>query len=212
MAVPHYSWNMIHFTVPRSATATIRKWQQEVNLRLIAGQIAVKGEAHVALRGDDSGSSFITELPSPGEADPLIGTFGGIYTFIFSPDSDGCSLQVVAAPVAFEWSAIEPTAPLELYLPGKVVPTKGGEEHDRDYWASPKLTAEGDNFIHEVSRDELEFFVDGEMYERLAAWGWDCLQVEAYSYRFIPLSVGCEIVVKHLPSDREVHLTEDVGW
>ena len=135
----------------------------------------------------------------------------------YTPSS---SAQIVMAAAFRLWLHLSPLngprlSPLRLWsciFQGKLCQHEGGAEHDRDYWASPKLTAEGDNFIHEVSRDELEFFVDGEMYERLAAWGWDCLQVEAYSYRFIPHSVGCEIVVKHLPSGQEVHLTEDVGW
>ncbi len=212
MAVPHYSWNMIRFAVPRSAAAQIRRWQQDVNLRLIAGHLIAKGEAMVTRLGTEDDLITITYLPGLGEAEPYVGAFGGLYTFIFSPDSDGCALQVVAASPAFTWAAIDPVAPLDLYLPGRVVPTKGEEKQDGWDWSSPNLTADGDNFVHEVSRDELEFFIDGEMYERLVAWGWECLEVEAYSYRFIPLSVGCEIAVKHLPTGREVHLTEGVGW
>jgi len=212
MLASHHDWNTLLFTVPHDAAVQLRRWQQAVNLRLIAGQLAIKGEADVLLRGDPHGFSVITELPAPGEADPMIGTCGGIYTYRFIPHSDGCDLQIVAAPVAFQWVAIEPTEPLQLWLPGDVVTMLRSVPPHGLEWSSPRLTADGDDFVHEVSADELEFPIDGQMYERLVAWGWDPLQIEAYAYRFIPLSVGCEMAVKHLPSEREIHLTEGVGW
>ncbi|HSH81554.1 MAG TPA: hypothetical protein VLA19_23745 [Herpetosiphonaceae bacterium] len=121
MAASHHDWNTLLFMVPHDAAAQIRRWQQAVNLRLIGGQLEAKGEADVILRDDPHGVSVITELPASGEVDPVIGTFGGIYTYHFIPHGDGCAMQVVAAALAFQWVAIEPANPLELWLPGEVV-------------------------------------------------------------------------------------------
>ncbi len=209
----HNQWNSSVFTVPPDATKQIRRWQQVVNRHVIAGHLARDGETFVTRPGQEEGLITITELPALGEAEPYVGDFGGLYSFTFSPTSDGCDLHVTAAPGAFTKAGITVMPPLEIHLPKEVVSlTMRVPWHDLD-WSGPRLNRDEDtSFVHEVSSDVLEFPIDGTMYARLVAWGWDSWQVEAYRYVFVPLSVGCEMAVEHRPSEQRVHLTEDVGW
>ncbi len=209
----HNQWNSMVFMVPHDATAQIRPWQQSVNHHLIAGHLARTGEADVTRLGQQGGWMTITELPALGEAEPYVGDFGGLYTFTFSPSTRGCDLQVTAAPAAFKWASTDALAPLDIQLPPEVVVLTTRVPRCALDWSGPELNQDEDrSFVHEISLDELEFPIDGTMYVRLVAWGWDSAQVEAYRYRFIPLSVGCEMVVEHRPSGRHIHLTEDVCW
>ncbi len=206
------AWNSIIFTVPPAAATRIRGWQQVVNLRLIAAQIAKEGRAFVTRLGKNHGAT-ISELPALGQAEPYVGDFGGLYTFVFSPTSDSCELEVRAAVGAFVMAGIDTIPPLEITLSKEVASLTTSVPPYEQEWSDPRLNRDEDTaFVHEVSLDELEFLIDGTMYERLVAWGWDPLQIEAYRYVFVPLSVGCELLVEHRPSEQKVHLTQDVGW
>ncbi len=207
------TWNSIVFTVPPAATAQIRRYQQEVNQQLIAGEIAQKGKARVTRLGQNDRVTTVSYVPVLGEAEPLVGDFGGLYTFTFGPSSTSCVLEVTAAEIAFKRVGIAPASPLKIELSGETVASgMRTPRHELD-WSGPELNSDEDlYFVHEVTLDELEFPIDGTMYQRLVDWGWDPLQFEAYHYIFVPLSVGCEMAVVHLPSEQEVHLTKDVGW
>ncbi len=213
MTEPETTPNSIIFTVPSNATIHIRRWQQEVNRELIAAQLARNGETFVTRLGRRHTLTTITELPELGEAEPYAGDFGGMYTFAFVPQSDSFELQVMAAAALFKRVGVDTVPPLVLQLPrASVIFMVRTPLYNRD-WSDPQLNREEDEaFVHEVTLAELEFPIDGTMYERLCAWGWDRLQIEAYRYVFVPLSVGCELAVEHLPSGQKVHLTEDVGW
>jgi hypothetical protein len=54
--------------------------------------------------------------------------------------------------------------------------------------------------------------IAGEMVDSLVAWGWDSERTDAYEYRFLPMSVGCEIFVRGAITGEEEHLTKDVCW
>lgn len=207
MAAYSGTWNSIVFTVPSSPAAELRHWQQQANLRLMAGQIARRGEAHVVLRGEFD-SSDIMELPAPGKADPMLGTSGGHFTYVFSPQNNTCILQVRVSPAALSFVGIEQIAPLELRLPVESVALRNTTPRYGHDWSGAELTVEGDTFTHEISREEPEFPINGTMYQRLVDWGWDPLQVEAYTYIFVPTTIGCAIVARHVASGREIYLTE----
>ena len=195
-------WNSIVFTVPREQALELRHWQQQANLRLIAGQIAKNGEAHVMLRSE-TGFHYLTELPAPGEADPMLGTSGGHFAYMFSPQGEFCGFHVRISPAALSFVGIEHIAPLELQLPAENVAVKNTTPRFGHDWSGPRLTEEGDHFTHEVSLDEPVFPINGTMYQRLLEWGWDRLQVEAYSYIFVPTTIGHTLLARHI-SGRQI--------
>ena len=66
--------------------------------------------------------------------------------------------------------------------------------------------------IIEERQKDFRFFIDGEIYANLLATGWSKETVQAYQYKFIPTSVGCQIIIRHIASTQTFDLTENIEW
>lgn len=200
--------NQIVFRVGGAACQEVIAWQQETDLQVIRHQLERNGKAMLIRLGRRKGLQTIQELPKSGEAEPYYGRFGGAYRFTFTPQPDGCLLEV--ANTARSPGSLYPESlrPITVFVPDAMrMQTKPPEEEARPY--SPHLTTE--RTVMAISVEEMMFWLEGEPYARLVAWGWDRQRPEQYHYEFTPLSVGCEIAVHRLDGVT-IHLTQDAEW
>lgn len=187
-------------------------WRNEVDLQLIQFELDDNGQALVITLVPEFHMRRITELPAPGTARPHVGSFGGGYEYCFLPSSSGWTVKVTnLTQRSFRFEHITPISPLviedsaEAYV--SLRPSEGG------HWSTAHgLQDDSESMTIDRTATEAQFTIDDEMYERLIAWGWTSDRLTEYQYCFVPLSVGCEIMVEHPASGTKNHLTKDVGW
>ncbi|MCG3210956.1 MAG: hypothetical protein FOGNACKC_04592 [Anaerolineae bacterium] len=153
---------------------------------------------------------ILPELLPPGEALPYYGEFGGGYTFEFQPHASGAHLQVVNEAGGHPRFYPEPLPPLELDIPTSIEIQSAPAERDPHLYTSE--WGWWYNGWAEHRRDGLLFVIKPEFYQRMVEWGWDASRPAEYRYRFIPLSVGCEIFYHDIRRGFSYHLTNDVCW
>jgi len=187
-------------------------WRHDIDLQLIQFQLDHGGEALVIMFVPEYGMHRITELPSPGTARPHASSFGGGYEYCFLYSSTGWTLRVTnTTQRSFRFEHLTPIPPLLIEDTAEV--RVGLRPSEGVRWTSASgLQDDSDSIPIDRTATEARFTIDGEMYERLLAEGWTPEKMTAYEYRFIPLSVGCEIMVEHPASGTKNHLTKDVGW
>ena len=198
----------IYFAVPQTVTAQARAWQLAANQMLIKGQIEKRGQAIVIRYREHNMLRQIDFTPELGEAEPWFGDFGGGYAFLFEPQNHGCILTIEClANGNPRFGGVE-VEPFKMLLP--IMPVVQPMRSEQERWFRPRIV--GENARSEISVPKLEFWIDGEMYEKLLASGWDEAQLWQHRYRFLPLSVGCEVYVVHLNSGKLMHLTKGMEW
>jgi hypothetical protein len=187
------------------------RWQQEMDLQIIRYQIEEKGGVFVLRSTRMPGhSDSLTEPLPPGEALPWYGEFGGGYTFEFQPHANGAHLKVVNEAGGHERFYPEPFPPLEIEIPTTIEIRAEPEENEE-----PLYTSDWGWWFNgwaDKRRDGLIFVIDAKFCQRLVEWEWDSTRPFDYKYRFIPLSVGCEIFYHDIKRGYDYHLTNDVCW
>jgi hypothetical protein len=200
--------NQMVFRVGGAACQEVIAWQQEIDLQVIRHQLEQNVKAMLIRRGRRKGLQTIQELPEPGEAEPYYGQVGGAYLFTFTPQPNGCLLEVANTARGPRHLYPDLLLPMKVFVPDAMwLQRKPLGEEGRPY--SPQLTTE--RTMMAISVNEMLFWLEGEPYERLVTWGWDRQRPEQYRYEFTPLSVGCEIAVHHLDGET-IHLTQDAVW
>lgn len=191
------------------------EWRYEVDNKIIQNQIDTKGNALVIVYGPALGigghrMQQVTELPAPGTARPHCGAFGGGYDYCFLHTPAGWMLRMT--------NLVQDT--VRFGLTKKVPPlliddTAAISVNVRQIDDVRRLGPTGlmdDSCSDRTPTDRAIFPIGGEFYDLLLAWEWTPERVTEYTYRFGPLSVGCEILVEHPASGTNNHLTRDVGW
>lgn len=186
------------------------EWRNDVDLQLIQTAINRSGRARIIWLDRQPRMDQVTELPAPGTARPHSGSFGGGYEYCFFHTPAGWMLRVT--------NRVQNTFffPVQTPIPSLVINETDAismtiQEVDDKAWLGPRGLMD-DSSSDRTPTDRAGFPIEGEMYERLIAEGWDSLFLKEYEYCFFPLSVGCEIVVKHPGSGSNIHVTKDVGW
>jgi hypothetical protein len=187
-------------------------WRNEVDLTLIQAELDNTGEALVITLEPDFGMEVVTTLPAPGTARPHSSPFGGGFEYCFFHTPAGWMLKVTnTTQRSFRFEHITPIPPLVIDdSSGVNVALQPAE----DMWWDIVCGLQDDSGDMPIDRTAAaaQFSIKGEMYERLLNWGWTPEQLTTYQYSFLPLSVGCEVMVDHPGSGRRNHLTEDVCW
>lgn len=199
------------FRVTGDSMAAVIRWQQATDLRIMRYQIEQRGRV-LTVRStrvpDHLGPLF--ELLPPGEALPWYGEFGGGYSFEFQPHAGGAHLRVVNEAGGHERFYPEPLPPLEFEIPTTLEIRT--EPEGRDQLLYTTQWGWWYNGWAEYRRDGLIFVIDADFCRRLVEWGWEVSRPDEYIYRFIPLSVGCEIFYYDIRRSLSYHLTHDVCW
>ncbi|HEX5692889.1 MAG TPA: hypothetical protein VFX76_22915 [Roseiflexaceae bacterium] len=185
-------------------------WRQNTDVEVMRAQIADLGRAMVIRLHGKNMLKAIADLPDPGEAEPYYGSFGGGYQYRFNYGEQGWLLQVEnLAHRSFRSGLQEPLPALLLDDPANVrVHALPESPSGMKYSGARGLRSNGD-----YEQAEQAFFsIHEEMYAKLAEWGWTPARIAQYAYIFVPLSVGCEILVEHLATHAQIHLTKDIGW
>jgi hypothetical protein len=187
-------------------------WRQDIDLQLIQFQLDHDREALVIMYEPKFGMRRITELPAPGTARPHTSSFGGGYEYCFLHRSTGWMLSVTnTTQRSFRFAHVAPIPPLLIEHSAGVSVDLRPSEGVR-WTAARGLQDDSGSMPVDRTAIEAQFTIDDEMYERLLAWGWTQARLTEYQYCFVPLSVGCEIMVEHPASGTKNHLTKDVGW
>jgi hypothetical protein len=199
------------FRVTGDSLAEVIRWQQATDLFIMRYLIEQGGSAPVirsAISPDHIG--VLSEPLPPGEALPWYGTFGGGYSFEFRPQAGGAHLRAVNEAGGHELFYPEPLPPLELDIPTPLEIRTEPEESGQLWYTSE--WGWWYNGWADRRRDGLRFVIEPEFCRRLVESGWDVTRPDVYTYRFIPLSVGCEIFYHDIRRGLSYHLTNDVCW
>ena len=200
--------NRLVFRVSGRPLQRLATRQRAADLEVIRHQIETHGHSLVVRYKESPMVQRLAEVPGAGEALPWYGTVGAAYLYTFRPHENGSKLKVEYRLGGFDLVYPGEFPPQELDIPEGVriepdTPEAPLYDPDWGWWFHPR----GD-----FELDQIEFVIAGEMIEILVAWGWDGERTDAYEYRFIPMSVGCEIFVRDAITGEEEHLTKDVCW
>ena len=143
----------------------------------------------------------INEVPKlAGTATPYYGTTGGVYNFIFNVTDDDTALRI-----RHSLGSNFKLKPYETAL--GTHPQFESHSEPTDHWFLNRLET-----IIEKREKDFRFYIDGEIYANLLAIGWKKENIQDYQYKFIPTSVGCQIIVRHIASTQTFDLTENIEW
>lgn len=194
-------YESLHFHIPAAKVNDIAEWillsdeaymQSEINKRGVTTAIKYQGKV---------GFHRINEVPKErGMATPYYGTFGGVYNFIFNVEEDDTLLRIRhSLGNQFKLKPYEITLGSQIQF----------ESHTEasNHWFSNRLET-----IIEERQHDYRFFIDGEIYTNLLATGWQKEQAHEYQYKFIPTTVGCRIIIRHIASAEIFDLTENIEW
>lgn len=199
----------LRFTVPPDAVAVYRSWRMTADLAYLEGQLQRRGWAEVVRLGTEEGLIRITELPSPGEADPRYGDFGGGFDFCFQPGRGSCRLTVTAPPMTI------PLFPPDEAAHSPVVDSLDLDIEPMDLLDTIIKTPGNYGILDDCPNDPAQpwrFAITGPRIKRLAGLGWDYAVPTAYTYTFVPTNVGCAVHVVNLHSGVLMDLTEEDFW
>lgn len=185
-------------------------WRNEIDSQLIQFQLDHYGASVVIIFTPKIDMRRITELPALGTARAHTSSFGGGYEFCFLHGSVGWMLSVTnTTQRSFRFEGIAPIPPL------LIDDTTAISIVVRQFEDVRRLAPAGlmdDSSSDRTPTDRATFPIAGEDFDKLVAWGWTRERLTEYQYGFIPLSVGCEIMVEHPASGTKNRLTKDVGW
>jgi hypothetical protein len=186
------------------------EWRNEIDSQLIQFQLDRDGEALVITFVPEFHMRRITELPELGTARAHTSSFGGGYEFCFLHSSAGWMLSVTNnTQRSFRFQGITPIPP--LLIDDTTAISIAVRQFEDVRGLAPTGLMDDSNWDR-TPTERATFPIGGEDFDKLVAWGWTRERLTEYQYGFIPLSVGCEIMVEHPASGTKNHLTKDVGW
>lgn len=166
--------------------------QSEINKHGVTTVIKYQGKV---------GFHRLNEVPKQaGTATPYYGTTGGAHHFIFNVQEDDTILRI-----RHRLGAQLKIKPYETPLGARV----RFESHPEatNQWFMNRLET-----LIENRSEDFRFYIDGEIYANLVAIGWKKENIQDYQYKFIPTTVGCIIVVRHIASTQTFDLTGNIDW
>jgi len=195
------SYESLHFNIPATKVNDIAAWVLLSDEAYMQNEINKHGVTTVIKYQGKVGFHRINEVPKQaGTATPYYGTTGGAYNFIFNVIDDDTTLRIRHA--------------LGSQLKLKPYETALGTQHQfesqaeaTDRWFMNRLET-----IIENREKDFRFYIDGEIYANLLATGWKKENVQDYNYKFIPTSVGCQIIIRHIATSQTYNLTENIEW
>ena len=195
------SYETLHFLIPANKVNDIAAWilksdeaymQNEINKHGVTTAIKYQGKV---------GFHRLNEVPKEaGMATPYYGTTGGAYNFIFNVTEDDTTLRIRHA-----MGSNFKLKPYETSLGTQ--PQFESHSESTDLWFLNRL----ETIIENPTKD-FRFYIDGEIYANLLAVGWQKENLQDYQYKFIPTTVGCRIIVRHITSKQTFDLTENIEW
>ena len=124
-------------------------------------------------------------------------------TFTFVPAPGGCRLEVHQGQLDEEGAVLG--LDLDDCLHIKEEPYAG----DAFRWRTPQLRGAKPEIGTTIGVDQIIFFIDGEIMEKLRGLGWERERLGAYEYRFHFHGQQMEIWVRDRESGEAVQLTGD---
>ena len=156
---------------------------------------------------DDSATALITEWQ---QEETL--SAEGAYIFTFSPQPEGCRLEVRYSPALVADAPAGEEAALQLDLSHCLhIKEDPNEPDDAFRWQTPQLRGAETERGAATGVNEIVFWIDGEIVRRLHESGWEPEQAGAYDYRFHAHGETVDIWVRERGGHDEVHLTANVA-
>ena len=195
------SYGLMCFDIPATQVNDIVTWILNADKVYLQQEIERRGFATVIDLNGQPGFVRITEVPPVmGKSTPYYGTIGGAYRFLFTVDN-GLPLLRIEHHLGKSMEL----QPYEALLEQKI----RFETHASPsmHWYSNRL-----EYLMQNRNAGYSMFIDGEIYENMAAVGWEKESAHEYMYQFTPTTVGCLIRIHHLPTSQLHDLTADIDW
>lgn len=195
----HFTSSLV-FTLSGATHKQVRQWVVDTDHMVLRYQYARQGKVLVVNWYGHRHFQQISELPAPGEAEPWYGTINDAYSYEFQPHAEGGyqltvrnDLDKRGFPSLFP---PEPVAPYTVQSP------------ETPQWVEEDFDGLVDNLIARRAR----FGINPHHLEPLALWPWWGEPLSAYTFTFVPSSVGTFSAVKHLATGGELSLTTGDEW
>lgn len=197
--LPNYE--SLYFHIPAKKVNAIAAWVFLSDKTYMQNEINKHGVTTVIKYQGKVGFHRLNEVPQQaGMATPYYGTTGGAYNFIFTVKDDDTNLRI-----RHSMGSQIKLKPYETLLGTQVQFENLPESTDR--WFMNRL----ETIIEDPTKD-FRFYIDGEIYANLLAVGWQKEHIQEYQYKFIPTTVGCQIIIRHIASTQTFDLTENIEW
>lgn len=195
------SYESLYFQIPAAKVNDIAAWVLLSDEAFMQNEINKHGVTTVIQYQGKVGFHRINEVPKQaGMATPYYGTTGGAYSFIFNVTEDDTTLRIRHA-----MGSNFKLKPYETSL--GTHPQFESHSESTDHWFLNRLET-----IIENRAEDFHFYIDGEIYANLLAIGWQKEHMQGYQYKFVPTTVGCHIIVRHITSKQTFNLTENIEW
>jgi hypothetical protein len=207
------------FHLEGDAYRQVSEWVYTVDHKVIQHRIERLGYARVYPVKDnmiaDTRNSRQTEIPQVGTAIPHYGMTQAAFRYMFSPTQDSCAVHV------------------EGNFKGGVVVSRGmsGEDvlrHIQDSFPPEPFTPL-DIEVNQGIRIEFQcgdyvdlgrrqyhplpsYCIRKDIYQVLCQVGWSQDLLTAFTYEFVPSTIGDSITVHNLQTGETINLTKDVDW
>ena len=189
----------ILFRIPAPISQQIMAWRQQLDWQVMQYQIDNHGKVLVVRYKDDRRLQIITTTPAIGEAEVWYGNVGGGYRFTFSPQPNGCELEIINMAGSHKQFYPDVFPPFTAHLSTSI--TLGALDLELLSGANDRKPNKMGEWVFEIT---------GDLYQRLQQWKWQQAQALAFNYIFIPTSVGCRIEVEELSSKEIFDVTAEI--
>lgn len=195
------TYESLYFHIPAAKVDGIAAWVLLSDEAYMQNEINKHGVTTVIKYQGKVGFQRINEVPKQaGMATPYYGTTGGAYHFIFNVKDDDTTLRIRHALGSnFKLKPYETTLGTQAQFES--------QSESTDRWFMNRLET-----VIEKRTEDFRFYIDGEIYANLLAIGWKKENIQDYQYKFIPTTVGCRIIIRHIASDQTFDLTENIEW
>jgi len=200
--LPHSkSYESLYFHIPAAKVNDIAEWVLHSDEAYMQDEINKHGVTTVIQYQGKLGFQRINEVPKQaGTATPYYGTTGGAYQFIFNPQEDDTTLRIRhTLGNRLKLKPYETALGTRAQFESQPEPT--------DHWFMNRLET-----LIENREKDFNFYIDGEIHANLLATGWQKENIQDYQYKFIPTSVGCQIIIRHIASTQTFDLTKNIEW
>lgn len=204
-----YSSSEIVFQVLNEQCERLIAWQQSLANAIIRAQLDSKGYANAILFRGDGTPKQITDLPKMGEAKPSYGLLDEAYHYTFFAQKANWFLRTTNVSRVDQTMSPDglPTLEIPLMLLPQVLSAT-------DEWHAGSEGKYHVGFAFEFLRDEnrMMFRLTSDIYPQFANWLRFGQALTCYEFTFIPMTIGCTVIVTDTDSKETINLTQDIDW
>lgn len=192
----------IFFAVRGDAARALAAWRYETDSRIIRAHLQKRGFALVNNLITGQHMQRITEMPPPGTATPHIGMTGGGFTYHFTVRDGQVKLTAECYSTGFPPIPVDDLTPHHANLP------------DQPWAQAPLQPGVTLAYPEDTLRlqDAYLFGFGGDFLKIFHRWTWYSEDLELFDFAFSPSSIGCTVLITHLPGGETLDLTADVDW